>query len=165
MIVTYRVRFLAFFTALLTTLLLSSAVNAKVEPPKGDITFSKEQSKTALDIINKLGQRHYISQTLNDRMSSRIFDNYLKRLDGNKSLFVKADLDEFEQYRYTIDNTMNKGDLSPGYIIFNRYQERLIARLTSIIDELPETVAAMDFEIDESLEIERKDLPWPATQA
>ena len=165
MTVTNRARFIAVCTALLTTLLASSAISAKVEPPKGDITYSKQQSKTALDIINKLGQRHYITQTLNDRMSSRIFDNYLKRLDGNKSLFLNADLKEFEQYRYTIDNTMNKGDLNPGYIIFNRYQQRLVARLNSIIEKLPELVASMDFERDESLELDRKETPWPTNSA
>ncbi|MCP3908958.1 MAG: tail-specific protease [Oceanicoccus sp.] len=165
MTVTNRARFIAVCTALLTTLLASSAISAKVEPPKGDITYSKQQSKTALDIINKLGQRHYITQTLNDRMSSRIFDNYLKRLDGNKSLFLNADLEEFEQYRYTIDNTMNKGDLNPGYIIFNRYQQRLVARLNSIIEKLPELVASMDFERDESLELDRKETPWPTNSA
>lgn len=165
MTVTNRARFIAVCTALLTTLLASSAISAKVEPPKGDITYSKQQSKTALDIINKLGQRHYITQPLNDRMSSRIFDNYLKRLDGNKSLFLNADLEEFEQYRYTIDNTMNKGDLNPGYIIFNRYQQRLVARLNSIIEKLPELVASMDFERDESLELDRKETPWPTNSA
>ncbi|ARN76479.1 tail-specific protease [Oceanicoccus sagamiensis] len=167
----HPVRFLAVLTTLLTTLLLTSAVNAKVEPSAGDatkisdISYSKEQSKTALDIINKLGKRHYITQTLNDNMSSRIYDNYLRRLDGNKSLFLKADLEEFEQYRYSIDDTMNKGDLSPGYTIFNRYQQRLIERLTVTIDNLPAMVGAMNYERDESLEIDRKEMPWPANQA
>ncbi len=161
----YRLRFSAVFLVLTTVLFLSSGVSAKVEPPQGDITYTKEQSKTALDIIRKLGQRHYITQSLNDRMSSRIYDNYLKRLDGNKSLFLKADLDEFEQYRYTIDNTMNKGELEPGYIIFNRYQERLVARLSAIIEQLPDMVATMNFERDESLELDRKDKAWPANQA
>lgn len=165
MFVTYRVRFLTVFTALLTALLLSSTVDAKVESSSDAITYSKEQSKNALDIINKLDQRHYITQTLNDAMSSRIFDNYLRRLDSNKSLFVKADLDEFEQYRYSIDNTINKGDLSPGYFIFNRYQQRLVSRLSSIIEELPEMVAAMNFERNESLELDRKEMSWPVTQA
>ena len=165
MFVTYRVRFLTVFTALLTALLLSSTVDAKVESSSDAITYSEEQSKNALDIISKLGQRHYITQTLNDAMSSRIFDNYLRRLDSNKSLFVKADLDEFEQYRYSIDNTINKGDLSPGYFIFNRYQQRLVSRLSSIIEELPEMVAAMNFERNESLELDRKEMSWPVTQA
>ena len=84
MIVTNRIVFLTIFPVLLTTLLLSAAVNAKVELSGGDINYNKEQSNTTLDIINKLGQRHYITRTLNDAMSSRIFDNYLRRLDANK---------------------------------------------------------------------------------
>ena len=125
------------------------------------IAFNSEQSKTAIDIISKLGNRHYSSQSFDDQLSSSFFDNYLKRLDGNKSFFMQADIEAFEPYRYRLDNTLLKGDLVPGYIIFNRYQQRLIERLSGIVENLPEMVASMDFTLDEELELERKDDPWP----
>ena len=125
------------------------------------IAFNSEQSKTAIDIISKLGNRHYSSQSFDDQLSSSFFDNYLKRLDGNKSFFMQADIEAFEPYRYRLDNTLLKGDLEPGYIIFNRYQQRLIERLSGIVENLPEMVASMDFTLDEELELERKDDPWP----
>ncbi len=135
------------------------------QAPHQPLTFTKDQSNTVIDMINRLERRHYIDMKFNDRISSRVLDNYLERLDGNKSVFLQADIAEFEQFRHTIDNTMTQGDLKPGFFIFNRYQERLISRLESIIESLPELVAAMDFERNEVLELDRSDAEWPATHS
>ncbi|MGK0499996.1 MAG: carboxyl-terminal processing protease [Oceanicoccus sp.] len=158
--------------ALLGALLFTPALYAKAKTPSAfddsennRIEFTEEQSKTALDIISKLKQRHYINQGMNDRLSSRLFDNYLTRLDGNKSLFLQADIDEFEKYRYTIDNSLVKGDLSPGLVIFNRYQQRFIDRLSNTIEQLPTMVESMDFKRIESLQLDREDNPWPKDMA
>ena len=129
------------------------------------LVFDKDQSKTALNIIQKLDRHHYIDITLNDLLSSRVLDNYLERLDPNKSVFLATDIAEFERYRFTIDNALMKGELNAGYFIFNRYQQRLIARLETIINSLPEMVADMNFKRKESLALERKQAPWPATIA
>jgi carboxyl-terminal processing protease len=166
MILTRISRLSVIVIAPLLSLFLCSVTLAKASTEViNKITYTDDQSKTTLDIIQKLGKRHYISNSLNDRMSSRIFDNYLRRLDGNKSLFLQADLDEFEKNRYTLDNTLLKGDLEPGFMIYNRYQERLVERINFIIANLPEIVANMDFERDESLEFDRTDNSWPNDQA
>ncbi|WP_101757088.1 carboxy terminal-processing peptidase [Oceanicoccus sp. KOV_DT_Chl] len=152
-----------FGALFICTLLFSLNTTATVQSTP--LTYSAEQSKTAKDIISKLRQRHYIRQSLNDSLSSRIFDTYLEKLDGNRSFFLKSDLKEFEQYRLQLDDTLSKGDLEPGYIIFNRYQQRLVDRLSSIVEQLPEMVASMDFDKDEALIIDRTQLAWPATMA
>ena len=141
--------------------MLSTTALAKPTPDT-TISSSPEQSKTVIDILSKLSNRHYNSPPLDDQLSSKFFDNYLNRLDGNKSFFLQADIDEFQKYRYRLDDTVSKGDLEPGYVMFNRYQQRLIERLSNIVDHLPEMVADMDFSLDEQLELERKDDPWPA---
>ena len=163
MLTTFALRLPLLNSLLISTLLLSTACYAKVEI--SDISFSAEQSKASKDIISKLNQRHYIKQSLNDSLSSRIFDNYLEKLDGNRSFFLQSDLEEFEQYRLTLDDTLRKGDLEPGAIIFNRYQQRLTDRLSKIVAELPDMIAAMDFTKDETLTIDRTDSPWPTTTA
>ena len=152
--------------ALVPILLFALPVSAKQLLTKPvDISYDKEQSRTATEIIKQLEQRHYITLKLNDRLSSRILDSYLRRLDGNKSFFLQSDIDEFEQYRHTIDNSLDKGNLDSGYAIFNRYQQRLFERLQSTSNNLPEMLASMDFKRNEALELDRKDAPWPATEA
>lgn len=158
-----RMRFLSVVA--LSIFALSLPASATIRTASDDITFSKQQSKTAVDIIGQLSKRHYNSITIDDNTSSQIFDNYLNKLDGNKSFFLQSDIDEFEKQRYLIDNTLVSGDLAPGYIIYNRYQQRLVERLTGIIETLPDLVAKLDYERNEQLIIDRQEKPWPKDQA
>jgi carboxyl-terminal processing protease len=151
--------------ALLALFSLPSVYAKQAEQPFSPLTFDKVQSSTAIELISKLEQRHYISLPLNDRTSARILDNYLERLDANKSVFLKSDIEEFQQFRNSIDDTLLKGDLQPGYTIFNRYQQRLIKQLEDIIENLPATIATMDFNLDESLQLDREGASWPENQA
>ncbi|MFA7553245.1 MAG: carboxy terminal-processing peptidase [Spongiibacteraceae bacterium] len=156
----------ALSTALISSLFMSTLAFAKVDVEQTvAINFSSEHSKTAIEIIDQLNKRHYVSHKLDDKLSSSIFDSYLKHLDSNKSFLLQADIDELEAYRFSLDDTLAQGDLKPGAIIFNRYQQRLIERLSTIIDTLPEKVKAMNFDLDEQLEIDRKDMPWPKNSA
>ena len=52
-----------------------------------------------------------------------------------------------------------------NFIIFNRYQQRVINRLETIIATLDTSVARMNFERDESLLIDRSDANWPIDAA
>lgn len=130
-----------------------------------EIMPTKEQSRAAIELIRKLDRRHYISLRINDNLSSRALDNYLSKLDSNKSFFLQADIDEFESYRLILDDTLKRGDLTPAYTIFNRYQRRLVDRFQLIVDTLPEQVAKMDFAKDEDITISREDASWPNNQA
>ena len=144
--------------------LLASQSYAKVSNDTQNIEFTPLQSSTAIEIAGKLQSRHYLNHSLNDRISSEFLDNYLERLDSTRTLFLQSDIKEFEVYRYTLDDTIKKGDLDPGLQIFNRYQQRFIARLESNIRNLPLMVETMDFTVDESLEIDRSKEAWPKTR-
>ncbi|MFT5693882.1 MAG: carboxyl-terminal processing protease [Oceanicoccus sp.] len=144
-------------TLCITLSIAPAAFGKPIEP----ISFDSEQSKIVIDITNKLISQHYNGQPLNDSLSSRLLDNYIERLDGNRSYFIQPDLKEFEKFRYTLDDTLNKGDLKPGFAIFNRYQQRLIDRLERTIELLPTMVAAMDFNRKEELELDRSESSWP----
>jgi len=133
--------------------------------PLDAISFDKDQSKIVIDIANKLQSQHYNGQSLNDSLSSRLLDNYIERLDGNRSYFLQSDLKEFEKFRYILDDTLNKGDLEPGFVIFNRYQQRLIERLERSIESLPAMITGMDFTRNEELELDRSESSWPTNIA
>lgn len=129
------------------------------------VDFDESHERTAVEIVNKLKRRHYINLTFNDNLSSRVLDSYLERLDSSRSFFLQSDIDTFEKYRFRIDDTLPKGDLTPGEVIFNRYQQRIIHRLEKLVDELPEMVKNMDFALDEELEIDRENASWPKNEA
>lgn len=146
-------------------LLAGPSYAKQAEQQQEALTFSAAQSSTAMEIAARLQSRHYLSHRLNDRLSSQFLDNYLQRLDSNRNLFLQSDLDEFEVYRYKLDDYIKKGNLNPGLVIFNRYQQHLSNRLEANIRDLPSMVETMDFNIDESIQLDRSKEEWPVDQA
>jgi carboxyl-terminal processing protease len=104
---------------------------------------------------------HYRKFTLNDSMSAKIFDKYIKDLDYNKMYFTQADINEFQKYKFRLDDDLKSGDLDAAYIIYNRFrkhQEERADYALSIIDK------SFDFTPDHTYKPERKDAPWASTQ-
>ncbi|MGI9323068.1 MAG: carboxy terminal-processing peptidase, partial [Pseudomonadales bacterium] len=75
-----------------------------------------------------------------------------------------ADVNEFEIYRYTLDDALRIGDVRPAFEMFNRYQKRVITRFGKIIASLEAGVDGYDFTRQERLMIDRKDAPWLTTE-
>ena len=115
---------------------------------------------TTRNIVDALSSRHYISATLNDELSSRIFDAYIEDMDPSRSYFLQSDIDEFEKYRYLMDNDLRRGDIDAAFQIFNRYHDRLIYRLARIVELLNTGLDQFDFSVDESLVLDRGEEPW-----
>ncbi len=102
-----------------------------------DFQFTEEQSKTAVDIIDKLSTRHYRNQPLNDALSEQMLDKFIDSLDPSKSFLLEEDIQRFNnQYASTLDDTLNEGDLDPGRDIFMTYHRRAHERLSWIIEKL-----------------------------
>ncbi len=115
--------------------------------------FSQENQ-----IINTILSRyHYNKFQLGDSLSSVIFDRYIKSLDPSRSYFLKSDIDEFEAFRYKIDDFLKLGELNPAFTIFNRFKERLNERIDFVQNILTEE---FDFTKDEYYQIDREDADW-----
>ena len=126
--------------------------------------IDKRQQSTTLEIIDHLNNRHYSDIELDDQLSVRFLNNYYDMLDPNKSYFLQSDIDEFTIYEHQLDELLKKGDNSAGFIIYERYRQRLTERLTKVI-ALLESDTTFDFTRDESLIINRQDLGWLRNQA
>ena len=123
-----------------------------------------ELGKIAVDLLEKLERRHYSKHELDDAFSSLLLDSYLKRLDPGRHFFYRQDIEEFETWRYQLDNQITEGNLAVGFLIFNRYHERIEQRLQKLVAGLPEQVAAMDFSIDETISLQPEKRDWPASE-
>ncbi len=157
---------LAQITLTLFIGLFGSLALAKSDIPNKPLSWTPQLGKTAVEIVTDLETRHYNKQILDDALSAQLLEAYLKSLDGSRLFLLQSDIDSFAKYRTTLDDSLRKGDLEPGFVIFRRYQERLVQRLEKTIDTLPATIAAMDFTKNESLDLERDKNPrWPQTAA
>lgn len=128
-----------------------------------DLKPESVHATTLQEINESLEKRHYNRVELNDDLSSLILDRYLKDIDPARSYFLQADIDEFEQYRLTLDDKIKQGDLETAYWIYNRFQERLENRLNFSINLL-ESDFQFNFELDETLETDRENAPWLKTE-
>lgn len=160
-----RKRVLATIAA--SSLVVFSGVFAKqatAPTTSAQLAPTKVQARTTRQVVAMLDELHYEHRLLNAALSSQVFDRYLKDLDGQHLYFTAEDVKGFEPYRKSLDEALKKGDLRVPFQIYNRYLQRAAERLRYTLGQLDKGVGAMDFSKDESIEVDRKDEPWPANQ-
>lgn len=144
-------------------------LGALISAQSAAVTAFKENDKLkqiSIEVINKLKLNHYRYVSIDNDFSSDLFDKYLERLDPAKNYLLQSDIEEFERYRYAMDNALNNGSLSPAFEIFNRYQERVEARLNWIIHYLEQQgISAFDFTEQDNLETDRTEAAWAKATA
>ena len=135
--------------------------NALYSPLSGEAVFAD----AAIELVEQLESKHYASVDIDDGFSSVVFDKYLDALDGSKLYLLASDVQRIARYRYTLDNSLAEGDLTPAYDIYNIYHQRVIDRLVYAIERIDNAVPAMDFTVDEYLILDREDAPFAQSTA
>ncbi len=126
-----------------------------------DIEISTAQSRTLLEVVNTLSTKHYRTQPVNDDLSKSYFNNLLDNLDPSRSVFLEEDIKRFSKYETKFDDYLRRGEISPGYEIYNVYRQRLSDRLEKLLAQLQSSESNFDFSRNESIEIERdENTPW-----
>ena len=120
-----------------------------------------QHKKVTQLLAHILSRNHYRKMTLNDSLSSEIYDRYLEKLDYNRVHFLKSDIESFEKYRYQFDDFILAGHMKPAYEIFNIYQERFASRLAFADSRIDRP---FDYTLDEYVTIKREDVPWAANK-
>ncbi len=90
---------------------------------------AQPQVQAAALTANLLTRFHFTPMPLDDAMSQKIFDRYLKVLDADKLFFIQADIDRFSDARDKLDDAIKGRDLSTPFAMFNLYQRRMQERL------------------------------------
>lgn len=119
------------------------------------------QAETAAISAKLLSRFHYQAAALDDALSAKILDRYLKALDPERLYFVQADIDRFAVSRNALDDAIQKQDLSVPFAIFAQYQDRVRERLAGTRELL---ARGFDFDRVESYRFVRTDEPWPASE-
>jgi len=125
------------------------------------LSADKELKLTSIEILSALKSNHYSYIDINDDFSSKLLSAYIKELDATKSYLLKSDIDEFQQYQHVLDDALNKADLGPAFRIFNRYQQRVEARLNWLLAQLDKGVDNFDFTTTESFDPLNENATWP----
>ncbi len=154
-----------FSGALLAALLLPAAVflhSGSANVVEADETTERLAPKPEQQFASRLATRfisgyHYHREDLDENLSGRIFEQYLRLLDPNRVYFTAADIDDFERYRGYLGDALKSSDLDPAFDMFERYQRRVAERVEharSLLD------GGFDFTVEEEYRFDRTEADW-----
>ncbi len=119
--------------------------------------------ETTTKLVCNMIQKFHISQRqIDDKISEKLLERFLKNLDSQKLYFVQTDIDSFSKYKTELDDLLKAGNTQFAYDIWDRFLQRFDQQI-ELAQKL--IVAEHDFTIDESIEIDPDKIPYAKTEA
>lgn len=143
-------------------LILLTIVSSSV-PKTQAIEFTDEEAGIVTQTVGVLLSRyHFRSEELSETKSQIFLDNYLERLDPRRMIFLKSDIDGFqERYGKRLPLLTMTGNAEPGFNMYDIYLER-IAQVSGYVDGFLD--GEMDLTANDYREADRSEQPWPSTE-
>ena len=124
------------------------------------VTEAPANTSIIVRAVRSIIEKEHISHPqFNDEMSYRGFEIFLKNVDPLKSYLLLSDVDEFRVYQNQLDDMIKKSNVDFAYMVFKRYLKRLDQFMPYIHEQID---ATHDFNVDESIISDAKELPWAA---
>jgi len=122
----------------------SGAVVAHARPTQPDaadrqITFA---------VYTLMEKQHLTGHRLDDTISERCLNTFVKDLDPLKLFFLQSDVDEFNKNKDKLDDAIKHGDIRFAYEVFSRFLTRVDERITMADADL---LKVQDFDLDEEM--------------
>lgn len=120
-------------------------------------TFSDpDKDKLLVQVITYVLERgHFDPKELNDDFSAEVFKSYIDRLDPLKRYFYSSDIDDFEKFKYELDDQLKATDIS----FFNLTYDRLMQRMEESKDIYNNILSKpFDYSIDEDIDLDYENL-------
>ena len=109
---------------------------------------SQADRQVSLLVKELMENRHLSSRSLDDTISRRAFDLFVKSLDPMKVYFEQQDIDELSIYRESLDDEMRQGRYNIAFKVFKRYLDRVDERVQTVLELLEKD---FDFTLDEDM--------------
>lgn len=122
---------------------------------------TKTQARKARLISELLSEFHYRSLPIDNVMADQALQAYLDMLDQERYYLLQQDIDEFKRNANKLDEQIQRGDLSAGYQIFERYQQRVRERSEFAAAMLEQDI---DLNSEERIEVDRSEAPWATSK-
>jgi carboxyl-terminal processing protease len=151
-------------TLLWIVLFLATVARAAVPDPAPsapELKPAPQEARAAHMAAQLLARYHYRMVPIDDALSQKIFDKYLKALDPEKLFFVQADIDNFARERARLGLGLLQEDLSVPFAMFNLYEQRAAERFAYARTLLK---GGFDFRLNESYRYERDKEAWAQSE-
>ncbi|MGO4568562.1 carboxy terminal-processing peptidase [Rhizobium sp. 2YAF20] len=125
------------------------------------LTPLQQQAQAAHLSAQFLTRFSYRPVPLDDALSAKIMNRFIKSLDPDRVLFLQADIDKFMGDSAKIDDAINREDLRIPFSIFNVYEQRVVDRINYARNLLKQN---FDFSVQEDYPLLRDKDPWPQSE-
>lgn len=123
-------------------------------------TSSDKHITTAITVL--MNREHLTRHPLDNEISGRWVDNYVKMLDPRKVFFTQSDVDSWNAYRDQLDDMVRRGDTTFAYRVFEQFLNRIDERV-KLVKEL--AYQPHDFTVDESMETDPEAIGYAKNDA
>lgn len=123
----------------------------------------KEKEKVLGQVIQQaIATGHFSAVQVDDKLSDRAFELYLKRLDIRKQFLIQTDVNELSKYRLQIDNQVLEGN----YYLLDVASNFMSQRVKDTKEFYTEILAQpFDFTLKESIEVDPDKKQWAKDKA
>lgn len=113
------------------------------------------------EITNLITSYNYKKVPLNDSLSNIIYNNYLERIDQNRSYLLASDIKDFDRFKNHLDDDLKAGDLSAAFYMFNVYQKRYNERVKYSLAQMDKNYT---FTSNDTFQYDREKQPWISSE-
>lgn len=112
-------------------------------------------------LLGGLNTNHYSPVKFDDAFSEKVFDLYLKRLDGSKKFFLKKDIEELSKYKKQIDDQL----LSQNHTFYKLSVDLITKRIKEKESWYKEYLSKpLDYTTNEEFETDAKKIKFAETE-
>lgn len=156
-----RIKQLALLMLMLISVVLTSwAKEVDINKPIEPVEPTLQQAIASVHVVQLLSKSHYQKLTIDQEQINKVYEQYLERLDPNRSFFLATDIDEFEAYRKRMGDLLRSGNLKPAFAMFNRYLKRAEERARFMLTQLDRGINNLNLNSNETLLLDRKKARW-----
>lgn len=128
--------------------------------PLDELKPSAAHKRATRVILDLMRRYHYRKVSVDDALSERMLQRYLKSLDPNRSFFLASDIEGFDTYRSELDDALRHANLAPAFVVFKRFRQRMLERAQAAVKLLD---YEFDFNRNETYQFGREEAPWATT--
>ncbi len=137
----------------------ATAQDATTPPESQTPLLTAEDGKIAQRAAKVFSQRHLVHPVVDDALSEKMMDRFIRSWDPQKLYFLKADIADFETETTLLDDKLLAGNVEFANAVFQRFQQRSNERHNRVGEWIE---AEHDFAVNESLTTDATQLNWAA---
>ncbi len=120
-----------------------------------------EKDKLLIEIISYvLYKGHFEPKEIDDAFSLKVYEKFIQNMDGQHRFFLNSDINNFNDYKYLVDDQIKDIKIDFFNIVYNKLKQRQDIVRNFYEDLLKDPFV---FELDDQINLNFENFPYPET--